>query len=292
MITRRRFGLFVGAAATTTLAGITVARAASLAADFARVEAESGGRLGVAVLDTRDGTRVAHRGDERFPLCSTFKLLAAGAILARVDAGHERLDRRIRYDARHLVEYSPATKDHVGGDGMTLDALCEAAMTLSDNTAGNLLLDALGGPAGLTQYARTLGDPMTRLDRIETALNEALPGDERDTTTPTAMLNDLHRLALGDALKPASRERLVGWLLANKTGGTRLRAGLPQDWRIGDKTGSGERGTANDVGVIWPPNRPPLIVTVYLTQTEAPVERRNAMHASIGRALLDAIAAG
>lgn len=292
MMPRRRFVVLAGATAVAATAGISAARAAGLAAlasTVARLEQESGGRLGVAVLDTRDGARLAHRASERFPLCSTFKLLAAAAILARVDAGQERLDRRVTYDASALVEYSPVTKDYAGAVGMTLDAVCEAAMTLSDNTAGNLLLEALGGPAGLTAYVRTLGDTVTRLDRIETALNEAAPGDPRDTTTPGAMLNNLQRLAFGEALKPDSRERLIGWLLASQTGGTRLKAGLPKDWRIGDKTGSGDQGTANDVAVIWPPNRPPMIVACYLTGTKAPIEKRNAAHAELARAIVSAL---
>ena len=292
MISRRGFAVLAGVTAVACGVGIGRARAAALAAlvaELVRLERDSGGRLGVAVLDTRDGTLVAHRGDERFPLCSTFKLLAAGAVLARVDAGQEWLARRIRFEKSALVSYSPATERHAGGDGMTLDQLCEAAITLSDNTAGNLLLEAIGGPPELTRFARTLGDVTTRLDRIETALNEAVPGDERDTTTPTAMLRDIHKLVLGDVLTPASRAHLVGWLMANQTGGARLRAGLPPDWRIGDKTGSGDQGTANDVGVIWPPGRAPLIVTAYLTGTDASMDQRNAIHAGIGRAVAAAL---
>jgi beta-lactamase class A len=158
-------------------------------------------------------------------------------------------------------------------------------MVVSDNTAGNLILDALGGPAGVTTYARTLGDQVTRLDRIEPELNEALPDDPRDTTTPAAMLANLRTLVLGDALAPPSKQRLTGWLLGNKTGDTRLRAGLPRDWRVGDKTGAGERGTNNDVGVLWPPNRPPLIVAAYLTGTSAPAAQRNATLAAVASAV-------
>nr|WP_254453699.1 class A beta-lactamase [Siccirubricoccus sp. G192] len=231
-----------------TLAGrMRGARAAgdvfgALPATLARIEAASGGRLGVAVLDTLTDTRSGHRTDERFPMCSTFKLLAAGAVLARADAGRERLDRRIRFGRGDLVVYSPVTQERVGGDGMSLAELCAAAMTLSDNTAGNLLLASMGGPAGLTAYLRSLGDTVTRLDRIEPELNEAIPDDPRDTTTPAAMLANLQALALGPALSAGSREQLVGWLLGNRTGDTRLRAGLPDGWRTGDKTGSGGEG--------------------------------------------------
>ena len=183
---------------------------AALAQRFAALEAESGGRLGVRVRDMRTGATFGHRADERFPLCSTFKLLAAGAVLARVDAGRESLERRIPYGPADLVDYSPVTQPRLGAGGMALGDLCEAAVTLSDNTAANLILSTLGGPAGLTAYLRTLGDPVTRLDRTEPTLNEAVPGDPRDTTTPTAMLADLERLTLGTALIDATRAILVG----------------------------------------------------------------------------------
>jgi beta-lactamase class A len=240
------------------------------------------------MLDTRTGTKAGHRADERFPMCSTFKLLAAAAVLARTDAGAETMDRLVRYSAGDLVTYSPVTKERVA-TGMTLTELCEAAVTLSDNTAGNLLLASLGGPQGITAFARTLGDSMTRLDRIETALNEAVPGDPRDTTTPAAMLADIRALVLGDALSEKSREQLRFWLLANKTGGGRLRAGLPADWAVGDKTGAGERGTTNDVGVIFPPGREPVVVTIYLTECRAPVEQRIATLAAVGKAIAKSV---
>jgi beta-lactamase class A len=261
-----------------------------LAADIAHIETESGGRLGVAALDTLTDARFGHRADERFPMCSTFKLLAAAAILARVDAKQERLDRLIEFAGADVVVNSPITKDHVGSPGMSLEELCEAAMTMSDNTAGNLLLASLDGPQALTAYARSLGDTVTRLDRIEPELNEATPGDIRDTTTPAAMAANLRALALDKALSAQSREQLVRWLIANKTGDTRLRAGLPAGWRVGDKTGSGERGTTNDVGVFWPPDRAPVIVSIYLTQTSASPAQRNATLATVGRTVASALA--
>jgi len=283
MIDRRGLTLGTGAA----LAGLALpdaAGATSQTLDFARIEAESGGRLGVAVLDTRDGRRAGHRADERFALCSTFKLLAGAAVLARHDAGKEQLDRRVRYDAKDLVTHSPVTEKHVAS-GMTLAELCDAAITLSDNTAGNLLFAALGGPQGLTAFTRTLGDSVTRLDRIEPELNEAVPGDPRDTTTPTAMSANIRALVLGDALSAQSREQLKRWLVGNRTGDTALRAGVPADWTVGDRTGSGERGTRNDVGVIWPPEREPVIVSVYLTETRVPTEQRNAAIAAVAKAV-------
>ncbi len=291
MMTRRHFALSAGMAVAggAIAATLRTARAGDpfdeLAAEFARIEREVAGRLGVAVLDTMSGEAAGHRSDERFPLCSTFKLLAGAAILARVDAGEESLERRIQFGAGDLVTYSPATEKRTGEPGMTLAELCEAAITLSDNTAGNLLLETLAGPAGFTAYARSLGDSATRLDRIEPALNEAIPGDARDTTTPAAMTANLNALILGDALSSASRNRLTHWMIANKTGDARLRAGLPKDWRVGDKTGSGDRGTTNDIGVAWRPDQGPIIIAAYLTQTTAPTDQRNAALAAVARAI-------
>jgi beta-lactamase class A len=168
---------------------------------------------------------------------------------------------------------------------MSIADLCEAALTMSDNTAANLLIATLGGPGGVTAFARLLGDPVTRLDRVEPALNEAAPGDPRDTTSPAAMLSNLHSLVLGDVVSAASREQLSRWLLDNKTGDARLRAGLPGGWRVGDKTGSGGSGTTNDIGIIWPPKGAAIVVTVYLTETSQPDEQRDATLASVGRAI-------
>jgi beta-lactamase class A len=257
-------------------------------AEFARIERDCGGRLGVAVFDTATQSRAGHRAGERFPMCSTFKLLAAAAVLARVDAGKETLDRRVTYKQSDLITYSPTTEKHVA-DGMTMAALCEAAMTLSDNTAANLMLESIGGPAGLTAYLRSIGDGITRLDRTETALNEARPGDPRDATTPDAMLRSLDTLLFGKALSPSSQELLANWLIANKTGDGRLRAGLPRGWRCGDKTGSGARGTTNDVAAIWPPNRKPILVAAYLTETDADATKRDGTLAAVARVVAGAV---
>ena len=290
MLTRRRLPL---AALAALVPGTAVAAspAVDLAGALTAIEAGIRGRLGVAALDTGSGQRWAYRAGERFPMCSTFKLLACGAALARVDAGQDDLARRIRFTASDLVTYSPVTEHRTGGDGMSLARLCEAAMTLSDNTAGNLVLASLGGPAAVTAFARRLGDGATRLDRTETTLNEATPGDPRDTTTPSAMAGNLHALALGDVLSPASRARLVGWLQGSQTGGAKLRAGLPGTWRVGDKTAGGDFGTMNDVAVIWPEGRPPLVVAVYLTETGATFDDRNAAIAAVARALHGALPA-
>jgi beta-lactamase class A len=256
-----------------------------LAEQFSRIEQDSGGRLGVAVLDTGSGAEAEHRAHERFPMCSTFKLLAAAAILARVDDGREKLDRIVQFGPADIVVNSPTTSARVSEGRMGLADLCEAAMTVSDNTAGNLLLANLGGPAGLTAFARSIGDSITRLDRIEPELNEALLDDPRDTTSPAAMLDDIKSLVLGDLLSQMSKKQLTEWLLGNKTGGPRLRARLDKSWRVADKTGSGERGTTNDVGLIWPPNRDPVIVCVYLTGSPGSSGERNATIAAVGGAI-------
>nr|WP_041756715.1 class A beta-lactamase [Bradyrhizobium sp. ORS 278] len=267
----------------------------ALAADFqetiAGIEADSAGRLGVALLDTASGALSGHRLDERFPMCSTFKALLAAAILTKVDAGAEQLSRRLPITQGDILSYAPVTKLHVGTSGLSIGELCEATVTLSDNTAANLLLATLDGPAGLTRATRGFGDAITRLDRIEPALNESVPDDPRDTTTPAAMAQTLAKLTTGNALSTSSRDVLNGWLIGCKTGAARLRAGLPASWRVGDKTGSGENGSSNDVAVIWPAGRAPVIVTSYLTETKASDEKRNAAHAAVGRAVAAALGA-
>jgi beta-lactamase class A len=287
MLTRRGFAILslaplIGSAFSWNTACANEGGFASLGASLAKIETESSGRLGVAVLDTATGALAGHRLDERFPMCSTFKALTAAAVLARVDAGKEQLSRRIRVEPKDVLSYAPVSKQHVGAD-MSVAELCEAMVTLSDNTAANILLASMGGPSAITQYVRSLGDELTRLDRTETDLNESTPGDPRDTTTPAAMAKDLKTLATGAALSAGSRDQFIAWLVGCKTGDTKIRAGLPKGWRIGDKTGSGGHGSSNDVAVIWPEGRPPVVVAVYLTETDAPDNKRNAVHAAVGR---------
>ena len=248
----------------------------------AETEARVGGRLGVFVRDTGTGATIEHRADERFPMCSTFKLLAAAAVLKRVDDGAERLDRTIAYGPGDLLEYAPIAKAHVAEGGMTVADLCAAAIDWSDNTAANLILQTIGGPAGFTEFARSLGDEVTRLDRNEPILNEATPGDPRDTTSPRAMAASMQKVLVGDALSESSRRQLQAWLVDDKVGDKRLRAGLPPSWRIGDKTGTGERGSTNAIAILWPPGRAPLIATVYYTESSASLDARNAVHKEIG----------
>jgi beta-lactamase class A len=242
--------------------------AAALETALADLEVRLGGRLGVAVLDPDRRTHIGRRQDERFPMCSTFKALAVSHVLARVDRGEEQLDRRVIVHPRDLVGGS-ITEKRIGGSGMTIAELCEAALTVSDNTAANLLLSTVGGPAALTAFLRSIGDEVTRLDRIEPALNEAIPGDPRDTTTPAAMVETLRGLVLGTTLSDESRARLTAWLVANKTGNARIRAGVPRTWRVADKTGTGNHGSTNDIAVLWPPSREPIVLAIYFTQVSA-----------------------
>lgn len=253
----------------------------TLQAELRRVEQGIGGRLGVAVLDTGSGALATYRGEERFALCSTFKLLLAAHVLHRADQGVEQLDARVHYGREDLVVYSPRTEPHAGAAGMTVAELCEATMVLSDNTAANLLLRRQGGPAGLTAWLRTLGDRHTRLDRIEPALNDVPPGELRDTTTPRAMAHTVQALAVGDVLSGGARAQLQAWLLGNQTGDKRLRAGMPPGWRIGEKTG-GSADTSNDVGVAWPPGAVPAVLACYLTQCPATPPQRDAAVAEVG----------
>lgn len=273
----------LGAAALLLRPGQTTATEVDASSRLAALERRHGGRLGVAMLDTGRGRCAGHRANERFLMCSTHKLLVVGAVLARVDRGEEKLDRRIVFGQDAVLAWAPITSHRVGAPGMTVAELCEAAITVSDNTADNLLLASFGGPPAVTAFARTLGDPVTRLDRIEPELNIGAPGDLRDTTTPHAMLGDLQRLTLGDALSPTSREKLVSWLRQTRTGLDQLRADVPANWQAGDKTGSGPHGENNDIAVFWPPQRKPLLVTAYYVNPAASADQRRAVLAEVGR---------
>ncbi|WP_394789035.1 class A beta-lactamase [Rhodoferax sp.] len=268
-------------------ASLLAATAHAAAPDFQQtmqqIEADSAGRLGVAMLDTASGASYAYRGAERFAMCSTFKFLVAAQILARVDQGQESLERRIAVTASDMVPYAPVTQPRVGGAPMSVAELCEAIITLSDNPAANLLLHSFGGPPTLTAYARSLGDTQTRLDRTEPSLNQAEPCDPRDTTTPQAMLQNLQKIVLGDALSPASREHITRWLRDCQTGDRKLRALLPAGWRVADKTGAGGHGSNNDIGLLWPPGRAPILVTSYLTASSADAPTRDLALARVGQ---------
>lgn len=259
---------------------------AKIGASLAALEKTLDGRIGLFALDTGNGAQLAYRADERFPFCSTFKVIAAAAVLAKDMQAPGLLQQRIRYAQRDLVPYSPITEKHVG-DGMTVAALCAAAIQYSDNTAGNLLIDLLGGSAAVTAFARAVGDMQFRLDRRETELNTAIPGDPRDTTTPKAMGQTLQRLALGDALASAQRTQLQDWMRGNTTGDSRIRAGIPSGWQAADKTGTGDYGSANDIAILWPPGRAPVVLAVYTTRHQKDAGARNDVIAQATRIAVD-----
>jgi beta-lactamase class A len=248
-----------------------------------QIENRAGGRVGIYVVATDTGFSIAHRADERFALCSTFKWMLAAAVLAAVDEGRLALDEEISFGAGEVIDHSPVVGALGQGGALRVEALARAAVVVSDNTAANLLLTRVGGPAGLTAFLRAHGDILTRLDRDEPTLNTNLPNDPRDTTTPRAMVATLRALLTTSALSSVSRERLIHWMLSCETGKGRLRAGLPQDWRVGDKTGSGDRGAANDVAIAWPPGRAPILIAAYMSDSASPPPILNAAHADLGR---------
>lgn len=256
------------------------ARDASLHKHCMNLEAQAQGRLGVCIIDTATRQQWGWRQDERFMMLSTFKLLASALVLHRVDLGLDSLHRRIAYTRSALIPWSPITEKHADGAGLTLGELCAATITTSDNTAGNLILESYGGPAALTAYARQLGDTVTRLDRNEPTLNIPSGDALLDTTSPWAMAQTMQTLLMEEALSPASRQQLLDWLLANTTGGKRLKAGVPAGWQVGDKTGT--YGTdANDVGILFPPRRAPLIVSAYLADSQAEAAVKDACLAQV-----------
>jgi len=286
-LTRRQtLASFLPAAAALALIGR--ARAAEPSDDLISalqaLETREGGRLGVSLLDTASGTLRGHRGDELFALCSTFKFVLAAAILKSADAGSISLDHAIQITKDDIVGYSPVTEKMIGKT-MTVGALCHATVTESDNPAANLLLREIDGPESVTVFLRALGDTVTRLDRYEPHMNNAnvAAGDTRDTTSPAAMAKTMQTILLGDVLTPGSRETLLGWLKATVTGPDRLRRGLPADWIVGHKTGTGEDGPTNDIAIAWPPGRAPLIVTVYYDRTGRTMKENATILAEVGR---------
>jgi beta-lactamase class A len=249
----------------------------------AEIEAGVGGRVGVFAVDTGTGRQLAHRADELFAMCSTFKWVLAAAILVAVDRAQLSLDERISYGPADLLEYGPVAREHVDEGSLTVEALARAAVTVSDNTAANLLLAKVGGPAGLTRFARSMGDLVTRLDRTEPTLNSNEPGDPRDTTSPRAMVGLMRRVLCGHTLSNTGRARLLSWLRDCQTGKERLRAGLPGNWMVGDKTGTGARGATNDVAIAMPPGRAPVLIAAYMSEGGGGPTALQAAHADFGQ---------
>ena len=285
MIDRRAFVLS-SAALAAACAGYPQERRRARA-DFRGLQESlgPGARLGVAALDTGNGRWLVHDEDSRYAMASTFKAALAGAMLAEVEAGRLALDQEIAFTRTDLVSHAPVVEAALDRGRLSVERLCAAIVEVSDNAAANLLLARIGGPEGLTRFFRRCGDQVTRLDRTETALNSNLPGDPRDTTTPRAMVGLLRALLIDGPLAPASRARLSGWMEGASTGRARLRAGLPTNWRVGDKTGNGANGAANDIGFGIPPSRAPILIACYQSEGNADAATRNAIHASVARAV-------
>ena len=254
-----------------------------------KLESSFGGRIGVYAINTANDEKIDYRVNERFPMCSTAKVMVCGAILKDSMKNSDLLQKTIQYAQKDIVVWSPITEKHVT-TGMTISELCAAAIDYSDNTAMNLLIKQLGSPQAVTKFARSIGDKIFRLDRWETELNSAIPGDVRDTTTPVEMAKSLQKLTFGNVLGISQREQLQTWLKENTTGATRIRAGVPKGWIVGDKTGGGAYGTNNDIAIIWPPKCPPIIVAIYTTQTKPDAAPNDKIIAEVTRIVLNELA--
>jgi beta-lactamase class A len=271
--------------ASASASASTSAKTTATYAAFTNLEKHYDARLGVFAIDTGTGKTVTFRADERFAYASTHKVLSAGAILA--ESGPDDLDQIVRFTQADLVNYSPVTEKHVE-TGMPLRDVIAAALQFSDNTAANLMFRHLGGPAALGEALTDIGDHTTRVARIEPDLNEATPGDSRDTTTPKAIGTDLCKLAIGNALPNHKRELLTGWLKGNTTGTNLIRAGVPTDWIVGDKTGSGGYGTRNDIAILWPTSGAPIVLAVMSSKSTRDAKHDDAL---IAAAAKEAVAA-
>jgi len=268
---------------------VALAQIGSPERELFELEKVSGGRLGVFALDGKSSRSITYRAEERFPMCSTFKVLAVGAVLRRADVGTLRLVKQSRYSKKDILPYSPVTQEHLKEGSLSLMALCEAAIEQSDNCAANLLLKELGGPSQFTQFCRILDDRVTRLDRTEPTLNSGVVGDLRDTTSPMMIGRDLVYLALGHWLQPDSKQRLTNWMIHCQTSPTLIRAGVPKDWKVADKSGMGgpdnkfgASNTRNDIAILWPPKGEPIIVAAYLTGCQLKGPERDAILAKVG----------
>lgn len=265
---------------------------ASQPGSLAEIESRVGGRVGAFALDTGTGRTLAHRENERFAMCSTFKWALAAAVLAMVDRSEAKLDERIPYGQADLLETAPVTREHVAEGALTIEALACAVLTVSDNTAANLLLAKVGGPEGMTRFFRAQGDPVTRLDRNEPTMSTNDPGDVRDTTSPQAMVGLMRAVLCGDVLSRPSRDRLLDGMRACATGRNRLRAGLPAGWAVADKTGTGYNGACNDLAIATPPGRPPILIAAYLSDSDAEGDMLEGAHATIARLVAATLGAG
>jgi beta-lactamase class A len=280
MITRRQVVSLAVAAALAP-----AARAASAERALKALHKRVGGRLGVHILDSQSGRRIAYDDDSRYAMASTFKLMLAAALLWQIDKQAFTLEHPLAISKDDLLPTSPdvEAKLKAGASSMTVRDLCAAIVTSSDNAAANILLKGIGGPSAFTTFMRTLGDEKTRLDRTELDLNANVPGDPRDTTTPRAMVDSMLRVFTQDVITMRSRALIIDWMMQSRTGVDRVRAGIPKSWQVGDKTGTGMNGSVNDLVLAWPPERRPILIAVYMSESKLPLANLVAAHADIGR---------
>jgi beta-lactamase class A len=288
MLTRRDV-MAMGGSASLCSCSWELLQAESATEQLSAIHSRIGGRLGVHALDTQTGQRVGFDDESRFALASTFKLPLAAAILSRIDAGELSLDQIISFREQDMLSYAPVTAKHLQDGVISVRALCAATVEVSDNVAANLLLRLIGGPAGLTEFLRDLGDDTTRLDRIEPTLNSNEPGDVRDTTSAIAMVRTMNALLVEPTLSAQSRTMLIGWLVSSTTGLQRIRAGLPSDWKAGDKTGTGANGAVNDIAVLFPPNRKPVLLSIYMSDSVLDSTILSAAHAEIAATIVRSV---
>ena len=271
----------------TAQSAISTPERATLERQLAALEQQHQGRIGVALYHPDTGLSYGYRAEERFPFASTFKALLAAAVLQRSEFDPQWLQRVVHYRVDDLLSYAPITRPHLAR-GMSREALAIASVQYSDNTAANLLLEALGGLSEFNRFVAALGDQKFRLDRQEPDLNSALPGDDRDTTTPAAMAKTLSRLTLGNGLAAPQQARFNAWLKGNTTGDAAIRAGVPTGWLVGDKTGGGGYGTTNDIAVLWPTQGAPMVLALYFTQSTPDAKPQQAVLAEATRLVLAA----
>ncbi|MGY0216369.1 class A beta-lactamase [Endozoicomonadaceae bacterium StTr2] len=252
--------------------------------DIVGIEKALSARVGVTVLDTGNNRVWNYKGNEKFPMASTFKTVACAKLLSDADSGKTALDSTVTVRQKDIVTYSPVTEKYIGKK-LSLREVCSATMLTSDNTAANIVLNAVGGPAAVTTFFQAAGDNTSRLDRFEPQLNEGVPGDERDTTTPNAIAHTLNTLLFGNVLSTDSRQQLKAWMVNNQVTGNLLRSVLPEGWRIADRSGAGGYGTRNITAVVWPQDQPPVIISIYLSQTQASFAERNEAIVRIGRSI-------
>lgn len=250
------------------------------------VEQSLNAQVGVAILNTETGEHWDHNGNERFPLTSTFKTIACAKLLYDFDSGKIPLDTKVQVKSTDLVTYSPIIEKHVGSE-VTLTDACHAAMTMSDNTAANIIIKAVGGPKSITNFVKGIGDTQTRLDRMEPDLNEGLLNDPRDTTTPKAIANTLNKLLFGSTLSDSSKDQLKVWMVNNQVTGNLLRSVLPSDLKIADRSGAGGFGARSITAIVWNEQQAPIIISIFIAQTEASMEQRNTAIVNIGEVIFD-----